>query len=48
MCKVVLPTCMYVNSMHTVPAEDRRAHQNPFEPELQTVVCGHVGAGSQT
>lgn len=41
----LLPACMHVHHMYSVPTEARRRHQIPLKPELQMVVSHRVVLG---
>lgn len=45
MCKYILPACMFVYHMHA--QESQKTVSDALELELETVVRGYVGTGTQ-
>lgn len=44
MCINILPVCMHMQYIYSVPREVQKEHQIPLELDLETVVSHHVGA----
>lgn len=47
MCLSVLPACLCVQQMCTVPLEGKERMTDQLETELQIVASCHVGTGNQ-